>query len=481
MKNARMTRLTALAALLVALAAGAAGANEAAVKIVGGKVEALTAYPTVRMVTARIEAQVGPEESRVSCSYVLQNEGPAGTVTLGCPASAAPFDPAIRMALHPIHGFRTWVDDHAGTATLVSGWYVRKVSFAQNQRRTVRDVYVQPTARDAQGYCAFVCPLRPLTSWRGSVGRLDVVMRWTGAYEWGRPEVLRGGGKWVVSADGRELKRSQTSARPQEGLRLSFADGWDDLRMDGYKLGSTSQGVLVRATREGAEVSSRGLAAALRGKITYNSGAHTTKIAGANHRVVVTTGSTRALVDGHEVQLARAVREQGGRQWIPAGVIFEKLGYRAVADHAHGRMEISSGLPAAWLGQARGPEGKTTELYLTSRGGVLLGEIRGLVLAIPGATLTTPGGKLKITVEKDTSGPHFEGGPAGTAPAAGSHELTLTFDSTGARRDGQPYTLTAAPFVNLLGHGMAPVASVCKALGFTATYSDANKTVTVGG
>jgi hypothetical protein len=483
MKDANLFRTIVLAGLMVALAAGVAGAEEAAVKVVGGKVEALGAYPPVRLVTARIEAAVGPEESRVSCQYVFENEGGATAVTLGCPASAAPFDPAIKAALHPIRGLRSWVDGKAVATGLRGAWYVKTVSFAKGQRRVVREEYVQPTARDAQGYCAFVCPLRPLSSWRGSVGRLDIVLRWVGAYEWGRPEVLRGGGGWAVSAEGRELKRSQRDVRPSEGLRLAFADGWDDVRLDGYRLGGSREGVLIRATRERTEITSRALASALRAKITYNEATRTARLVTSHHSIVLTTGSSRAVVDGQAVRLTGAVRQEGGRQWVAAGVIFEKLGYRAVSDFQHGRLELYSGQPPAWLGTARGPEGKSAELYLTSRGGVLLGEIRGLAAAIPGAVVATPAsGKIKISLEKAASKePHFEGSPAGSQPAREGHELVLTFGSTEARLDGKAYALTAAPFVNPLGHGMAPVASVCKALGLTAAYSEGNKTVTVGG
>jgi hypothetical protein len=320
------------------------------------------------------------------------------------------------------------------------------------------------------------------------VGRLDIVLRWGGEYEWGHPTVLLGGGGWVVSADGREMKRSQSSARPREGLRLGFVNGWDDLRMDGYPVIRPEGTALLRATRERTEIASRALATALRAELSYDSATGTTKIVGGHHKIVVTTGSSNAMVDGRAVRLTRAVRQEGGRQWVAAGVIFERLGYRAVADHQHWRLELYSGEPPAWLGTAKGPEGKSAELYLTSRGGVLLGEIRGLAAAIPGAEVATPTpgtgapGNVKISLEKGSSSnePHFEGGPAGSAPEASKHELWLTFGSTAARLDGKAYTLTAAPYVNPLGRGMAPVASVCKALGLTAAYSEGNRTVTVG-
>ncbi len=484
-------RAVVLVAALVVLVAARGVANEIAIKVIGGAVVPLGAHPSVRMVTARVEADIAPDESKVTCQYVFQNEGPATTVAMGFPAffGERPSRPAEE--LQPLRDFRAWVDGVATATTLRAGadrerWYVKEVAFAAGQRRVVRDAYVQPNGSIYLPPKRRIFPynLSGAGTWHGPVGRLDVILRWVGEYDWGHPQLARGAGGWVISAEGRQLKRSQTNVSAPEGLWLEFLPGWSDLRVDGYRLESPAAGVVVRAGLEYVQMTTRALGQVLRAPVSHDPVSKTTRITGGGHKLVVTTGSAAALVDGQTVSLPAAVRQEGGRQWVAAGPLLEKLGYRALANHRYWRLEVLSGRPPAWEGQIVGPGGKTAEAYLVSERSVLLGEIRSLVAVIPGAEVSSPSpgagqpGSVRIVLRQEESEPHFENGPPGSEDAPG-HELWLTWGSTEAQLDGKPYKLAAAPYVNLLGRGMAPVAALCRALGLQAAYSDENKTVTV--
>lgn len=484
-------RKTVFLVAVAVLPAAIGAANEISIKVVGGVVVPLGAPSSVRMVTARVEAEIGPDASKVTCQYVFQNEGPATTVTMGFPAffGERPSRPAEEV--QPLQDFRAWVDGVAEPTTLRAGadrerWYVKEITFAAGQRRVVRDTYVQPNGSIYLPPVRRIFPynLSGAGSWHGPVGRLDVILRWVGEYSWGHPQVTQGGGGWVISAEGRQLKRSQTNVTTPEPLRLEFLPGWSDLRVDGYRLGSPAAGVVVRAGLEYVQMTTRALGQILRAQVSHDPVSKSTRISGGGHKLVVTTGSATALVDGQTVTLPAAVRQEGGRQWVPVGPLLERLGYRALANHRYWRLEVLSGRPPAWEGRVVGPDGKTAEAYLVSERGVLLGEIRPLISVMPGAQISSPppgagrAGSVKIVWRQEETEPHFEGGPAGSEGAP-AHELWLTWGSTEAQLDGKPYTLTAAPYVNLLGRGMAPVAALCRALGLQVAYSEESKTVTV--
>ena len=473
-----------LAVAFATLGTGLARA-ECPLQVAGAHVEQIS-HPTVRLVAARIEVEVGVEQSKVTCQYVFRNEGPATTVVMGFPATVGG---GWVERPRPLRELRSWVDGRSAptslkTTTRGEGYYAKSVRLEPDQRRVVRDLYFQPTL-SVPGGLAFVFPLDLGKRWHGDLGRLEVVLRWTGDYEWGRPRVTGGeGAGWVVSAAGRELKRSQTNVEKSAGLRLEFLPGWDDLRVDGYRLNAGPAEAAMRVTTERTLMSTRALGQALCAQVSYDPATKRALIIGSHHKVVVTTGSDTAMVDGREVRLAQAARYESGRQWVATAPIFERLGWRMLADHRNWRLELFTGQPPAWQAQVKGPSGKVESLYLVSRGGVLLGEIRPLVAVIPGAEVSSPQageephGSVKLVLGKQEPGPHFEGGPPGSEGAP-AHELWLTWGTPQARLDGKQYALTSAPYVNLLGHGMGPVAVICKALGLKAAYSEDSKMVTV--
>ena len=128
-------------------------ANDGAIIGVGGRVARLSGkHPTVRMVRETVSMDVYPETYTVAAEFIFSNDGAACTVKMGFPESGdgADVDPVSYRKKTSFLNFNTWVDGQPVAATReqadgseesFKAFWVKTVTFAAHQSRTVRVVY----------------------------------------------------------------------------------------------------------------------------------------------------------------------------------------------------------------------------------------------------------------------------------------------------------------------------------------------------
>lgn len=92
--------------------------------------------------------------------------------------------------------------------------------------------------------------------------------------------------------------------------------------------------------------------------------------------------------------------------------------------------------------------------------------------------LLAPGGGTGAVRVVQVDLQQLAGGPGG--PASFQHRIRLVIGQRTALRDGQPFTLEAAPFVRV-GRTLLPVRFVSEAMGFQVGWEPGTRTVTIAG
>ncbi len=187
-------RTTMLILSLLALAVIPALTDDGAIGVVGGAVQMLDEHSDVRMVSAKISADVHIGSTRVRCEYLLKNEGKGQMVTLGFPDMPGWEGADVRITHVHLHDFRSWVDGkrlsvklHTMSREKGSGfdrWYVRRIWFGPGRTRQVVNTYIQGHGMMSDGSRWFPYTIWPAGSWRGPIGELDITVRWCEPHLW---------------------------------------------------------------------------------------------------------------------------------------------------------------------------------------------------------------------------------------------------------------------------------------------------------
>lgn len=199
MKLSATTRIlfnTSAALTLAALSLSAqARANDGGIAW-GGSPSLLKSHPSVSMQSELVQITIGEDNVLVDCRFVFQNHGPATSVRMGFPDEGSGDDNADEDGSQGRQGkpmsnfkwFKSWVDGAPAKTELVLGpdpgqsWHAKTVSFAPNAKRVVRDQYSVPVgsqiARDGV-YWQAAYTLRTGSSWKGPIGRSEIVVRFS--------------------------------------------------------------------------------------------------------------------------------------------------------------------------------------------------------------------------------------------------------------------------------------------------------------
>jgi hypothetical protein len=383
----------------------------------------------------------------------------------------------------PLQEFRTWVagqevDTRQFAEARTGGrpgrrWYVKQVAFAAGQQRQIRDSYFQPNGEVSDGTQFFPYALQTGASWHGPIGSLTVRLHWAESWEWAPYPERSKQPTWERQPSFSDLVWSAREIEPDFNLRLDFAPGWQALYVDGYPVGQFGR-VQVRPEPTQTYVAARSLAEVMQATCEWEWRRRMARFdLSGGRRYLVPRGSHVTRLDGHPLmQDQDAAYEQHGTLWVPISPILHALGWKWITLHPEGELRVETGGPVAWEAEVWGPERDLPKesLYLARQNGVLMGELRPLIKAIPRAKLPAD--------NEHASYPGWQGDVRITRPPA--HDLRLRWGKTAAWVDGKPYQLPAAPYISPADTGMVPVQAFCQALGLTATYSEENKTVTVG-
>lgn len=233
---------------LLVLSVTPALTDDGGIAVVGGAVHMLGEHSDVRMISAKISADVHMEDTKVRCEYLLKNEGKGRMVTLGFPDM--PGRKGGSIAIYDLHlsQFRSWVDGkrlsvklHTVSRGKGSGfdrWYVRRIWFGPGQTRQVVNTYIQPHGMDTSGARWFPYTIWPAGSWKGPIGKLDITVRWREPYLWNQTPRSKEY-PLQVSEGGRELKWSWVELEPTRkhvaGLSVNFYPAWPQAVINGEK------------------------------------------------------------------------------------------------------------------------------------------------------------------------------------------------------------------------------------------------------
>ncbi len=132
---------------------------------------------------------IGPRDVKADCQFVFKNTGPACTLRMGFPDGDSQREQEQEESgstklKSVFSSFDSFVDGRRVETALVRGkdydWHAKTVSFAANGIRRVREVYTVPLGMDdsaqQEHYTAYYV-LQTGASWRGPIGRMEVVAR----------------------------------------------------------------------------------------------------------------------------------------------------------------------------------------------------------------------------------------------------------------------------------------------------------------
>jgi hypothetical protein len=331
-----MARLWALLALLLlATAPRPVRADDGAVLGRGGAIAPMKEHPSIRMVSERVVVDLTVEEPDVvDCLFRFRNEGPATTVRMGFPESS---DGTSVDPRHP-HGFirfESWVDG-APVPTRVEGlkgsgnswerWRTKSVHFAAGQTRLVRVRYSSYGGRVSDGSRSFSYRLDTGASWKGSIGRAEVVVRLGGLTKGYRLDAVHPAGarrkgdtlswRWDnLEPAARQTAAGATPPGAVSGVDIWYLPGYREIVLDGRSLSFMEyycypflEGSQLWASLDGLCYWLRGSMVGSQGEDLWGRSYQAATLLAHDHTLRVRAGSRRAMLDGKPIRLRHAPR-----------------------------------------------------------------------------------------------------------------------------------------------------------------------------
>ncbi|BCW96896.1 MAG: copper amine oxidase N-terminal domain-containing protein [Fimbriimonadales bacterium] len=294
--------ISGLCLLLGALA----WSNDTAVWGVGGVIEPMQSHPSVELRSHRVMVTLTPEYADVECTFVLHNTGKATSVLIGFPESGGGVD------VDPTRGFerfRSYVDGKRVKVRVINAekqrdsywrWYVKRVSFRAGQTRVVRNTYRMPLGIVSMGERFFEYVLTTGASWKGAIGRSEIVVRLVGL-----DEAI----EWQIRPTGYRRDRDRivwrlSNYEPKEDLYIRFFASYQVV-VNGEHYGIIPNEDVER--RAGAMfVDARTLAWMLGAKMAWDNRTKRLTLRRGDQKIVMQVGSRWAVVNGKRVQLPAA-------------------------------------------------------------------------------------------------------------------------------------------------------------------------------
>ncbi len=294
--------ISGLCLLLGALA----WSNDTAVWGVGGVIEPMKSHPSVELRSHRVMVTLTPSYADVECTFVLHNTGQATSVLIGFPESGGGVD------VDPTRGFerfRSYVDGKRVKVRVINAekerdsywrWYVKRVSFRAGQTRVVRNTYRMSLGLFGTGERFFEYVLTTGASWKGAIGRSEIVVRLVGLDEaiW-----------WQIKPTGYRRERNRivwrlSNYEPEENLYIAFLADYKVFVNEEHQVFIPSEDVERRA---GAMlVDARTLARMLGAQIAWDNRTKRLTLRRGDQKIVMQVGSRWATVNGKRVQLPAA-------------------------------------------------------------------------------------------------------------------------------------------------------------------------------
>jgi hypothetical protein len=162
--------------------------NDSAVVGIGGVIKPMENHPSIVLRSHVVKVKITPEYADVDCTFVLHNTGKATRVLIGFPESGGGDIVVPKMGFRY---FRSYVDGKRVQVRVQEQrrdvdpggyfrWYLKRVRFGAGQTRVIRNVYRAPLGAISTGHNFFDYILTTGASWKGKIGRSDIIVELSG-------------------------------------------------------------------------------------------------------------------------------------------------------------------------------------------------------------------------------------------------------------------------------------------------------------
>jgi len=322
--------------------------NDSAVVGVGGVIKPMKNHPSIVLRSHVVKIKLTPEYADVDCTFVLHNTGKATRVLIGFPESGGG---AIVVPKMGFRYFRSYVDGKRVQVRVQEQrrdvdpggyfrWYLKRVRFGAGQTRVIRNVYRAPLGAISTGHDFFDYILTTGASWKGKIGRSDIIVELSGLKHVVDLEIRPEGYRRV----GNRIVWRLENYEPKENIFITFFQHYR-LNADIGESRIVSRDALIRP--QGTLMIDADWFRSIRGvRVAWDGSQQriTIKDSSSGRQIVMRVGDRWAIVNGQRVQLP--VAPSWYREWdrrvvrVPIRPVVEALGGQVAFKRESATVEV---------------------------------------------------------------------------------------------------------------------------------------------
>jgi hypothetical protein len=306
----------------------------------------MKSHPSLVLRSQVVKVKMNSEYADVDCTFVLHNTGKATSVLIGFPETGGGTD--VQPSAKGFEYFHSYVDGKPVRVRVYkqeaytdgySRWYVKRVYFRAGQTRVIRNLYRMRLGFDSLGGRSFEYTLSTGASWKGKIGRADIIVQLIGPS-------LRNATEWRISPRGYQRVRNQIIWRfrnfePMKDIDIWFRPAYYHLYFNGSRTFasfdemSRRRGVFLLGVRWLEQLGDI--------EIAWDHSTKRVTITNTNRRanrhIVLRVGSRWALANGQRILLP--VAPSLHREWsrwtvkVPIRAVVEALGGQVHYEPSH--------------------------------------------------------------------------------------------------------------------------------------------------
>ena len=322
--------------------------NDGAVVGVGGVIKPMENHPSIVLRSHMVKVKITPEYADVDCTFVLHNTGKATSVLIGFPESGGGDIVVPKMGFRY---FRSYVDGKRVQVRVQEQrrdvdpggyfrWYLKRVRFGAGQTRVIRNVYRAPLGAISTGQNFFDYILTTGASWKGKIGRSDIIVELSGLEHVVDLEIRPEGYRRV----GNRIVWRLENYEPKENIFIMFFQHYR-LYADIGESRIVSRDALIRP--QGTLMIDADWFRSIRGvRVAWDGATQRVTIADSvsGRQIVMRVGDRWAIVNGQRVQLpvAPSWYHEWGRRVVrvPLRSVVEALGGQVAFKRESATVEV---------------------------------------------------------------------------------------------------------------------------------------------
>jgi hypothetical protein len=322
--------------------------DDTAVVGISGAIRPMKSHPSIVLRSQVVKVKLTPDYADVDCTFVLHNTGKATSVLIGFPESGGGDIVVPKMGFEY---FRSYVDGKRVQVRVQeqrreSGpdgyfrWYLKRVRFGAGQTRVIRNVYRAPLGAISTGHNFFDYILTTGASWKGKIGRSDIIVELSGLDHVADLEIRPKGYRRV----GNRIVWRLENYEPKENIFIMFFQHYR-LNADIGESRIVSRDALIRP--QGTLMIDADWFRSIRGvRVAWDGSRQriTIKDSSSGRQIVMRVGDRWAIVNGQRVRLPVAPSWYHG--WgrrivrVPLRSVVEALGGQVAFKRESATVEV---------------------------------------------------------------------------------------------------------------------------------------------